>query len=85
MTKLAINKVIHRLNQSASEAMNLAMASDITLKLTYEVLEALVACAPMLSYRREKCLDEANQDVSFTLELAEKDIRRAKLGLRPAI
>ena len=73
--KLAINAVIHGLNQSASEALNLAVAAGIDLPLAYDALEASAACAPMLSYRRDQYLDEANQEVSFTVALAEKDMR----------
>jgi 3-hydroxyisobutyrate dehydrogenase-like beta-hydroxyacid dehydrogenase len=75
--KLAINTVIHGLNQSACEALNLAVASGSALSLAYDVLEASAAGAPMLSYRREHYLDEANQEVSFTVALAEKDMRLA--------
>ena len=79
--------MIHGLNQSASEALNLAVAGGIDLPLAYDALEASAACAPMLSYRRNLYLDEANQEVSFTVALAEKDMRLAtelaeKLGVQ---
>jgi 3-hydroxyisobutyrate dehydrogenase-like beta-hydroxyacid dehydrogenase len=75
--KLAINTAIHGLNQSACEALNLAVAFGIALPLAYDVLEALAAGAPILSYGREHYLDEANQEVSFTVALAEKNMRLA--------
>jgi 3-hydroxyisobutyrate dehydrogenase len=57
--------------------LNIAVGPGIALPLAYDVLEASAACAPMLWHRREHYLDEANQDVSFTVALAEKDMRLA--------
>jgi 3-hydroxyisobutyrate dehydrogenase-like beta-hydroxyacid dehydrogenase len=75
--KLAINSIIHGLNQTVSEALTLAEAAGIALPLAYDAIQASAACAPMLNYRRDHYLDEAGQDVTFTVSLAKKDMRLA--------
>jgi 3-hydroxyisobutyrate dehydrogenase-like beta-hydroxyacid dehydrogenase len=72
--KLAINSVIHSLNQAAAESLNLAQAAGIELPLAYEALEASAACAPMLRYRKPLYLDEQAHQVTFTVGLAAKDV-----------
>ncbi|MEQ8304970.1 MAG: NAD(P)-dependent oxidoreductase [Hoeflea sp.] len=78
--KLAVNMLIHGLNQTVSEALTLAGKAGISEPDAFDVIENSAAAAPMLKYRRALYLDEAEQDVSFTVELAEKDLRLA-LGL----
>jgi 3-hydroxyisobutyrate dehydrogenase len=73
--KLAINSMIHSMNQSVSEALVLAQAAGIAPVTAYDAIEASAVSAPMLRYRRDLYLDEASQDVSFTLDLAAKDMR----------
>jgi len=85
--KLAINAMIHSMNESVSEALVLAGAAGIAPVAAYDAIEASAACAPMLRYRRDLYLDEAAQDVTFTLDLAAKDMRVAcaladELGVR---
>lgn len=75
--KLAINAMIHGMNQTVSEALTLAEAAGIDLSLAYDAVEASAACAPMLRYRRDLYLDEASQDVTFTVALARKDMEVA--------
>ena len=72
--KLAINSMIHGMNQTVSEALTLAEAAGINPSLAYDSIEASAACAPMLRYRRQLYLDEAGQDVTFTVALARKDM-----------
>ena len=72
--KLAVNSMIHSLNQSLAEAMSLAEAAGIARERAFDVIEASAACAPMLKYRRPLYLDEAAHDVTFTVALARKDM-----------
>ena len=72
--KLAVNSLIHGINQTLSEAMTLAEASGIEPVRAFDVIEASAACAPMLKYRRPLYLDESAHDVTFTIALAEKDM-----------
>lgn len=72
--KLAVNSLIHGINQTLAEAMTLAEASGIEPEKAFDVIEASAACAPMLKYRRPLYLDEAAYDVTFTVSLARKDM-----------
>lgn len=72
--KLAVNSLIHSLNQALAEAMTLAEAAGIAPEAAFDVIEASAACAPMLKYRRPLYLNEADHDVTFTLALARKDM-----------
>ncbi len=72
--KLAVNTLIHGMNQTLAEAMTLAEAAGIEPSIAYDVIENSAAAAPMLKYRRGLYLDEAAHDVSFTIALAEKDV-----------
>ncbi|SDU17743.1 NAD(P)-dependent oxidoreductase [Stappia sp. ES.058] len=72
--KLAVNSLIHGLNQTLAEALTLAEASGIAPELAFDAIEASAACAPMLSYRRPLYLDEQAHAVTFTVALARKDM-----------
>ena len=72
--KLAVNSLIHGINQTLAEAMTLAEASGISPEVAFDVIEASAACAPMLKYRRPLYLNEADHDVTFTVALARKDM-----------
>jgi 3-hydroxyisobutyrate dehydrogenase len=72
--KLAVNSMIHGINQSLAEAMTLTEAAGIPAPLAFDAIEASAACAPMLKYRRPLYLDEAAHDVTFTVSLALKDM-----------
>jgi 3-hydroxyisobutyrate dehydrogenase-like beta-hydroxyacid dehydrogenase len=75
--KLAVNAIIHGLNQTVSEALTLAEGAGIDLDAAYDAIEASAAAAPMLKYRRPIYLDEASQAVTFTVALARKDMTLA--------
>lgn len=72
--KLAVNSLIHGINQTLAEAMTLAEAAGIAPEAAFDVIEASAACAPMLKYRRPLYLNEADHDVTFTVSLARKDM-----------
>ncbi|MDA7428780.1 NAD(P)-dependent oxidoreductase [Primorskyibacter aestuariivivens] len=72
--KLAVNSLIHGINQTLAEAMTLAEAAGIAPEAAFDVIEASAACAPMLKYRRPLYLDEAGHEVTFTVALARKDM-----------
>ena len=72
--KLAVNALIHGVNQTLAEAMTLAEAAGIAPEAAFDVIEASAACAPMLKYRRPLYLNEGAHDVTFTVALARKDM-----------
>lgn len=75
--KLAVNMLVHGLNQTVSEALTLAGRAGISESDAFDVIENSAAAAPMLGYRRAHYLNEADQDVSFTIDLAKKDVTLA--------
>lgn len=75
--KLAVNAMLHGINQGFAEAFVLAEAAGIAPVDAFDVIEASAACAPMLKYRRPLYLDEAGQGVTFTVALARKDMEVA--------
>ncbi|MCY0148575.1 NAD(P)-dependent oxidoreductase [Hoeflea sp. G2-23] len=72
--KLAVNMLIHGLNQTLCEALALTARAGIGEATAYDVIENSAAAAPMLKYRRSLYLDERAHDVSFTVDLAAKDM-----------
>lgn len=75
--KLAVNAMLHGLNQTLAEALVLAEASGIGTEAAFDVIAGSAAGAPMLGYRRQLYLDEAAHEVSFTVSLAAKDMMLA--------
>ncbi|MCB8839940.1 NAD(P)-dependent oxidoreductase [Aurantimonas sp. VKM B-3413] len=72
--KLAINALIHGLNQTLAEALNVAVAAGISAERAFDAIDASAAAAPVLSYRRPLFLDDEAHPVSFTIALAHKDL-----------
>lgn len=72
--KLVVNMLIHGLNQTVSKALTLAGKAGISESDAFDVIENSAAAAPMLGYRRAHYLKEAEQGVSFTIDLAKKDV-----------
>lgn len=72
--KLAVNALIHGMNQTLAEALTLAEAAGIAPDLAFDAVEASAAAAPMFGYRRPQYLDETNNPVTFTVDLAVKDM-----------
>jgi 3-hydroxyisobutyrate dehydrogenase len=75
--KLAVNLLIHSLNQAVAESLVLAEGAGIDTRTAYRVLEGSAAAAPMLTYRRPQYLDADLSPVSFALRLARKDVALA--------
>jgi 3-hydroxyisobutyrate dehydrogenase len=72
--KLAVNALVHGLNQTLAEALTLAEAAGIRPDTAFDVIEASAAGAPMVKYRRPLYLDEPAHAVTFTVALARKDM-----------
>lgn len=75
--KLAVNMLIHGLNQTLAESLTLTEAAGIPPADAYRVIEGSAAAAPMLGYRKPNYLDEVATPVSFALSLARKDVALA--------
>lgn len=73
--KLAVNSVLHGLNQALAEALVLVEQAGISLPLAYDVLEQSAAGAPFVHYKRAAYLQPDQTPPAFRLALAHKDVR----------
>jgi 3-hydroxyisobutyrate dehydrogenase-like beta-hydroxyacid dehydrogenase len=72
--KLAANSLLLGINQALGEAIVLAEAGGVEPATMLDVIAGGAAGAPMITYRRPQYLDPDGAPVSFTLELARKDL-----------
>ena len=72
--KLAVNGVVHAINQAVSEALVVAESSGIARTFAYDVLAAGAAGAPFVQYKRAAFEDPEGAPVAFTLDLVAKDL-----------
>ncbi len=72
--KLAVNSVLHGLNQALAEALVLAEKAGVTRPAAYEVLAASAVAAPYVRYKRESFENPDTTPVAFSLDLARKDL-----------
>lgn len=72
--KLAVNSVLYGLNQAVAEAVALAEKSGVAPETTLDILAKGAAGAPMLTYRREQYLHPDQAPITFTVDLARKDL-----------
>jgi 3-hydroxyisobutyrate dehydrogenase-like beta-hydroxyacid dehydrogenase len=75
--KLAVNAIVHSLNQAVSEALVLAERAGIERTRAYEVFANSAVAAPFVRYRRDAYERPGEVPVTFRLELAAKDLRLA--------
>jgi 3-hydroxyisobutyrate dehydrogenase-like beta-hydroxyacid dehydrogenase len=75
--KLAVNTLVHALNQALSEALVLAEKAGIDRGLAYDVITASAAGAPFVQYKRTHFEFPGQAPVAFTLELVAKDLALA--------
>jgi 3-hydroxyisobutyrate dehydrogenase/2-hydroxy-3-oxopropionate reductase len=73
--KLAVNSVLHGLNQAIAEALVLLDHAGVDLSLAYDVLEQSAAGAPFVHYQRGAYLRPDETPVAFRLALARKDVQ----------
>jgi 3-hydroxyisobutyrate dehydrogenase-like beta-hydroxyacid dehydrogenase len=72
--KLAVNAVVHGLNQALSEALVLAERAGVDRATAYEVFAASAVAAPFVHYKRNSFVDPEATPVAFMLELVAKDL-----------
>jgi 3-hydroxyisobutyrate dehydrogenase-like beta-hydroxyacid dehydrogenase len=75
--KLAVNSVLYGLSQAVAEAVALAEKSGVKPETTMDILSKGAAGAPMLTYRREQYLHPDTAPITFTVDLARKDLTLA--------
>ena len=72
--KLTVNSILYGLNEALAEGVVLAEAAGVTPDTALDVIAKSAAGAPLVSYRKPQYLDPDGAPVTFTLELAQKDL-----------
>ncbi|HET7016741.1 MAG TPA: NAD(P)-dependent oxidoreductase [Streptosporangiaceae bacterium] len=72
--KLAVNTLVHALNQALSESLVLAEKAGIDRSVAYDVISASAAGAPFVQYKRAAFERPEETAVAFTLALVAKDL-----------
>jgi 3-hydroxyisobutyrate dehydrogenase-like beta-hydroxyacid dehydrogenase len=75
--KLAVNALVHALNQALSEALVLAEKAGVDRGTAYDVIAASVVGAPFVQYKRPAFEHPDTTPVAFTLDLVGKDLALA--------
>lgn len=82
--KLAINTLVHGLNQAVAEALVLAEHAGVARAVAYEAILASTLASPFLEHRRPGYVQPGSMPVAFRLALARKDLQLA-LSLAAAL
>jgi 3-hydroxyisobutyrate dehydrogenase/2-hydroxy-3-oxopropionate reductase len=72
--KLAVNDVVHGLNQALAEALVLAERAGVDRIAAYDVFAASAVAAPYVGYKRDAFLHPEHAPVAFPLDLVAKDL-----------
>lgn len=72
--KLAVNSIVHGLNQVLAEALVLAEKAGVARAAAYEVFANSAAAAPYVQYKQEAFLHPDQAPVAFSLDLVAKDL-----------
>lgn len=74
VTKLAVNALVHGLNEALSESLVLAERAGVDRSAAYEVFASGAAAAPFVLYKRPAYEDPDGTPVAFRLDLVGKDL-----------
>jgi 3-hydroxyisobutyrate dehydrogenase-like beta-hydroxyacid dehydrogenase len=74
IVKLAVNDVVHGLNQALSEALVLAELAGVERSKVYDVFAASAIAAPFVLYKRAAFEHPETAPVAFALDLVAKDL-----------
>lgn len=72
--KLAVNSVVFSINQSVAEALVMAERSGVDREVAMDTFVRSAAGAPVVAYRRDWFVRPEEMPVSFTIDLAIKDL-----------
>jgi 3-hydroxyisobutyrate dehydrogenase-like beta-hydroxyacid dehydrogenase len=72
--KLAVNSIVHALNQAVAEALVLAEKAGVDRAKAYEVFANSAAAAPFVLYKQPAFLHPETTPPAFLLDLAAKDL-----------
>lgn len=72
--KLAVNTIVHGLNQALAEGLALAETGGIDRSLAYDVIATSAVAAPFVDYKRDAYEHPDDADVAFRVVLVDKDL-----------
>jgi 3-hydroxyisobutyrate dehydrogenase-like beta-hydroxyacid dehydrogenase len=72
--KLAVNSVVHALNEALAEALVLAEKAGVDRSAAYEVFASSAIAAPFVLYKRAAYEEPDEAPVAFALDLVAKDL-----------
>lgn len=72
--KLAVNSIVHALNQAVAEALVLAERAGVDRAAAYQVFASGAAGAPFVQYKQDAFLHPESAPVAFALDLVAKDL-----------
>jgi 3-hydroxyisobutyrate dehydrogenase-like beta-hydroxyacid dehydrogenase len=72
--KLAVNSVVHALNEALAEALVLAEKAGVDRSAAYEVFVSSAVAAPFVLYKRAAYEHPEEAPVAFALDLVAKDL-----------
>ena len=72
--KLAVNALVHGVNQALAESLVLAEAAGVERARAYEVFAASAASSPFVQYKRPAYEQPGDAAVAFSLDLVGKDL-----------
>jgi 3-hydroxyisobutyrate dehydrogenase/2-hydroxy-3-oxopropionate reductase len=72
--KLAVNSIVHALNQALAEALVLAERAGVDRAAAYRVFLNSAAGAPFVQYKHDAFLHPETAPVAFSLDLVAKDL-----------
>jgi 3-hydroxyisobutyrate dehydrogenase-like beta-hydroxyacid dehydrogenase len=72
--KLAVNGLVHAINQALSEGLVMAERAGVPRDLAYEVFANSAGGAPFVAYKRDAFLNPDEAPVAFSLDLVVKDL-----------
>jgi 3-hydroxyisobutyrate dehydrogenase/2-hydroxy-3-oxopropionate reductase len=72
--KLAVNSMLFGINQALAESLVLAERAGIDRTAAYDVIASSAVAAPVVHYRREIFEFPGERPVTFTIDLARKDL-----------
>ena len=73
-TKLAVNALVHGINEALAEALVLAEKAGVDRSTAYDVFASGAGGAPFLQYKRAAYEDPDGAPVAFSLDLVAKDL-----------
>lgn len=78
VVKLAVNSILHTLNQAVAESIVLVEKAGVERSVFYDVIADSAVAAPFVGYKRQAFEHPDDAAVAFSIDLMAKDLRLAR-------